>query len=188
MAETNKEEKPWQSRLEEILDRILNRESFSYDLNSDALYRQYADKYAAQGAMAMMDTLGRSAALTGGYGNSYGQSAGQQTYQNYLRQLDDRIPELYRLALSKYQAEGDLLEDQYRLYRDKAADDKWQAEFDEDVRRFNYKNKLGEFAPRAAGGYTDPALDAGEPDEENQTREWPKRKPAAAKDTVSALK
>lgn len=124
---------PWQDQLNETLQKILNREEFSYDLNGDALYQQYKDQYMLQGQQAMMDTMGQAAALTGGYGNSYAQTAGQQTYQGYLQHLNDRIPELYQLALSKYQMEGDSMRDQaalmaqmeqqdYGRYRDAVSD------------------------------------------------------------------
>lgn len=123
----------WQGQLDEIMAQIMNREPFQYDVNSDALYQQYKDQYMAQGQQAMMDTMGQAAALTGGYGNSYAQTAGQQTYQGYLQQLNDKIPDLYQLALSKYQMEGDALANQYALlgaredqdygrYRDSVAD------------------------------------------------------------------
>ena len=105
----------WQSQLTDILQQIQNREDFSYDLNSDALYQQYANQYAQQGKMAMMDTMGQAQAMTGGYGNSYAQSVGQQAYQGYMQQLNDKVPELYQLALSKYQMEGDEMKDQAAL-------------------------------------------------------------------------
>ena len=105
----------WQTQLTDILQQIQNREDFSYDLNSDALYQQYANQYAQQGKMAMMDTMGQAQAMTGGYGNSYALSVGQQAYQGYLQQLNDKVPELYQLALSKYQMEGDEMKDQAAL-------------------------------------------------------------------------
>ena len=105
----------WQPQLNEIIDQILNREKFSYDLNGDVLYQQYKDQYMLQGQKAMMDTMGQAAMLTGGYGNSYAQSVGQQAYQGYLQQLNDRIPDLYQLALSKYQMEGDALNDKFAI-------------------------------------------------------------------------
>ena len=74
---------PWHTQLNDTINKILNREKFSYDLNGDALYQQYKDQYTTQGQMAMMDTMGQAAALTGGYGNSYAQSVGQQAYQGY---------------------------------------------------------------------------------------------------------
>ena len=123
----------WQAQLDDTLSKILNREKFSYDLNGDALYQQYKDQYVTQGQQAMMDTMGQAQAMTGGYGNSYAQSVGQQTYQGYLQQLNDKVPELYQLALNKYQMEGDALQDQYALlgaqenqdygrYRDQVSD------------------------------------------------------------------
>ena len=105
----------WQSQLNDVMDKILNREKFNYDLNGDALYQQYKDQYTNQGKMAMMDTMGQAAAMTGGYGNSYAQNVGQQAYQGYLQQLNNKIPELYNLALSKYQMEGDDLARKYSM-------------------------------------------------------------------------
>ena len=105
----------WQAQLDDTLNKILNREKFSYDLNGDALYQQYKNQYVAQGQQAMMDTMGQAQAMTGGYGNSYAQNVGQQTYQGYLQQLNDKVPELYQLALSKYQMEGDALQDRYAI-------------------------------------------------------------------------
>ena len=109
----------WQTQLDETLAKIMNREKFSYDLNGDALYQQYKDQYMLQGQQAMMDTMGQAAALTGGYGNSYAQQVGQQTYQGYLQQLNDRVPELYQLALNQYNQEGQDLYNQYGLYADR---------------------------------------------------------------------
>ena len=103
----------WQSQLDTLLAGIRNRPDFRYDPGSDALYRQYRDQYVRLGKQAMMDTMGQAAALTGGYGNSYAETAGQQAYQGYLQGLNSALPELYRLALERYQAEGDQLKDRY---------------------------------------------------------------------------
>lgn len=137
---------PWQAQLSDTINRILNREKFSYDLNGDALYQQYKDQYINQGKLAMMDTMGQAAAMTGGYGNSYAQSVGQQAYQGYLQGLNDKIPELYQLALSKYQMEGDELYNQYSMlgaqeqqdygrYRDTVSD--WNTETDRLYNRYD---------------------------------------------------
>ena len=109
----------WQNSLNQAMDKILNREKFTYDLNGDALYNQYKDQYVKQGNMAMMDTMGQAAALTGGYGNSYAQSVGQQTFQGYLQGLNDKIPELYNLARSAYDSDTAELYNQYGLYADR---------------------------------------------------------------------
>lgn len=123
----------WQSQLNETLDKILNREDFSYDLNGDVLYQQYKDQATTQGKLASMDAMGQAAAMTGGFGNSYAQSVGQQTYQGYLQGLNDKVPELYQLALNQYNQEGQNLKDQasmldslvqqdYEKYRDTVSD------------------------------------------------------------------
>lgn len=143
---------PWQQTLDDTMKRIMNREKFSYDLNGDALWGQYKDQYTQAGKMAMMDTMGQAAQLTGGYGNTYAQRAGQQAYQGYLQGLNDKVPELYQLARSVYDQEGAALLDQaallsqrenqaYGQYRDQMAD--WQTGYDraygEYMDQVNYK-------------------------------------------------
>lgn len=99
-------------------DKINNREKFSYDLNGDALYQQYKDKYIQQGKMAMQDTMGQAAALTGGYGNSYAATAGNQAYQAHLQNLNDVVPELWQMAYDRYNQEGQDLLNQYTMAKD----------------------------------------------------------------------
>lgn len=123
MAQPGGYRSQWQTQLDDTMKRIMNREKFTYDLNGDALYQQYKDRYITGGKMAMMDTMGQAAALTGGYGNSYAQGVGQQAYQGYLQGLNDKIPELYQLALDSYDREGDALMQQYGLLQDAEAMD-----------------------------------------------------------------
>lgn len=101
--------------LDGLVNKILNRERFSYDFNADPLYQQYKDQYKNQGKEAMLDTQAAASALTGGYGSSYATTAGSQAYQQYLKQADDKIPELYQLALDKYDRETQQLNDQYSM-------------------------------------------------------------------------
>lgn len=104
--------------LQDSMNKINNREKFTYDLNGDALYQQYKDRYMNQGNLAMQDVMGQASALTGGYGSSYVQTAGNQAYRQSLTQLNDVIPELYQLAYARYQGEGQDLMNQYNMYRD----------------------------------------------------------------------
>ena len=83
-----------------------NRDKFSYDFNTDALYQQYKDKYIKQAKMASADVMGQAAAMNGGYGSSYAQTVGNQAYQAQIGQLNDVIPELYQLAYDKYNQQG----------------------------------------------------------------------------------
>lgn len=91
--------------INDALNKILNREAFSYDVNTDGLYQQIKDNYVKQGKQAAMDVQGQSAALSGGYGNSYGVLAGNQAYQEQLTNLSNQIPELYQLAYNRYNNE-----------------------------------------------------------------------------------
>lgn len=115
------------------LNSILNREKFSYDPNTDALYQQYKDSYTRNGQTAMKDTMGNAALLTGGYGNSYAVTAGQQAYNNYMQQLADKIPELEQRAYERYRDDTSDLYNQsdllntlesrdYGRYRDDVSD------------------------------------------------------------------
>ena len=109
----------WQTQLDTLMNSIMNRDKFSYDLNGDALYQQYKDKYIQQGKLAMGDAIGQASAMTGGYGNSYAQSVGQQQYQASLDNLNDIVPELYQMALDRYNQEGQDLYNQYGLVMDR---------------------------------------------------------------------
>ena len=118
------------ANLSALYDKIMNRENFTYDLNGDALYQQYKDRYQTMGQQAMMDTMGNAAALTGGYGSSYATTAGNQAYQQYLQGLNDIVPELYQQAYNRYAQEGNDLMNQYNMaygqYRDQVGD--WENE------------------------------------------------------------
>ena len=104
----------WQELLK-AQDASLNRKAFSYDLNGDALYQQYKDKFINQGRLAMADTIGQASAMTGGYGSSYAVTAGNQAYQSHLQNLNDIVPQLYQMALDKYNQEGQDLKDAYSM-------------------------------------------------------------------------
>ena len=113
----------YEDQLKDLYDRIVNRDKFRYDINQDELYQQYAKQYAEKGRMAMMDTMGQAAALTGGYASTYGQAVGQQQYDAYLQQLNDVVPELYQMAYQQYQDEGDRMQQQYGMLGDLADDE-----------------------------------------------------------------
>lgn len=99
------QESAFNNQLNAITNSILNREPFTYDFNADPIYQQYKDQYTTLGEMAMRDTMGNAATLTGGYGNSYASTAGNQAYQAYLQQLNNIIPELQQNAYARDQDE-----------------------------------------------------------------------------------
>ncbi len=99
------------SKNQELIDtakeKLLGRGPFSYDPETDPSYQQYKEQYTRQGKLAMEDTLGQVSARTGGLASSYAGSAAQQSYNQYMSALSDKIPELRQLAYEMYRAEGD---------------------------------------------------------------------------------
>ena len=100
----------YEAEIQGILSDISNRKGFSYDMNEDKMYQQYRDQYIREGQRAMEDTAAQTAALTGGYGSTYGAIAAQQGYDNYLAGLNDRVPQLEQMAYGRY---TDELADKY---------------------------------------------------------------------------
>ena len=108
----------YKQQLDDLYDQVMNRTKFSYDAAGDPMYAMYRDQYMNLGRQAMMDTTAQAAALTGGYGNSYAATAGNQAYQAYLQQLNSVVPELYQMAMQQYQQEGEDLNNRYALTAD----------------------------------------------------------------------
>lgn len=92
----------YQGQIDNLLGEILNREDFHYNYLEDPLYQQYRQAYTREGNRAMQDTMGQSAARTGGYLSTAGEVAAQQANNLYMAQLSDKIPELQQLAYSMY--------------------------------------------------------------------------------------
>lgn len=111
-------ESKYEGQISDILDNILNRPKFSYtaeDMTNDDLYKMYRDQYLRQGNLAMRDTMGNAASLTGGYGNTYASAAGQQAYDNYVSMLNDKALDFYDRAYQRYNDEGQNLYNQMNV-------------------------------------------------------------------------
>lgn len=108
-------EAPSDAEMQKIYDSLQNRSEFSYVLEDDPIYQQYKTQYERLGRSAMEDTMGQAAGLTGGYGSTYAETAGQQQYHAYLQQLGDQVPGLYQAAQDSYDREGDRLTGLYDM-------------------------------------------------------------------------
>lgn len=163
-------ESAYTDQLQAQFDAIMNRQPFKYDIGSDASFQQMSDMYVQQGRRAMQDTMGQAAALTGGYGNSYAQGAGQAAYGNYLQQLGALAPEYEQQAYTRWQGEGADMMDRYQMTADReqdaysrymdrlnqyyeeadraqqAADDMYNREYGEYMDRQNYDFQQQQFA------------------------------------------
>lgn len=99
----------YDGEISRLYEQIVNRPAFRYDPGGDPLYQSYREQMVTEGSRAMRDTMGQAAALTGGYGSSYAQSAGQQQYGLYLQKLGEAMPEMYQAAYERWKDQGDQL-------------------------------------------------------------------------------
>lgn len=96
----------YSDQVQALLNDIQNREKFSYDMSNDTLFQQSLASAMASGKTAMQDTMGQASALTGGYGSSYATSAANQTYNSFIEDAYNNLPEYYQMALQAYEMEG----------------------------------------------------------------------------------
>lgn len=78
------------------------RTPFQYNYANDPSYKALYQAAVANGQKAMKDTMGKLSAFTGGYANSYMQTAGQGAYNEYMTRLNEQIPTLENAAYQRY--------------------------------------------------------------------------------------
>lgn len=103
-------------KVNEMLKNIENKEPFSYDMNSDTLFQNALASAMNSGQLAMQDTMGQAAALTGGYGSTYSQAVGNQAYNQEIQGAYDQLPEFYQLARDTYDKDLQQLYDRLDMY------------------------------------------------------------------------
>ena len=128
-------------QIKDMMDKIVNREKFSYDVDTDPLFQQALSSAMKSGNQAMQDTIGQASALTGGYGSTYATSVGNQVYNSFIEDAYDNLPQYYQMALEAYQMEGDEMYRQLGMFNE--ADDK---EFNRTLSAYDttsqYRNRL----------------------------------------------
>lgn len=152
----------YSQQLDDLLNDVMSRAPFTYDVNADALYQQARDQYMLNGRQAMRDTIGQASTMTGGYGNSYAATAGNQAYQQYLTQLAGMIPDFYDRAYQRYQDQGDAQRQNYAMladrenqdyarYRDTRGD--WEGDVDRAMQEYNllYNQDYSRYTDEMAG-------------------------------------
>ena len=133
------------SQIADLLQQLQNRPAFEYDVGTDPVYLQLRDQWKRDGLMAMEDTMGQAAQLTGGYGNSHAQMAGQQVYNDHLRQVNEMVPELKEAARADYDADTDALLRQYGLLMEQDSGDyaRWMDEISRQQRQEELEYQRG---------------------------------------------
>lgn len=119
--------------LNSLADKYMNNE-FKFNADDSSEYQQYNDKYKREGKVQQENVQGSYSANTGGYTNSYAQAAGQKEYNNFMDELQNKIPSLKNSAYQNWSSQQeDTLNKistlqgfdnaQYQRYRDKVQDD-----------------------------------------------------------------
>ena len=128
-------------QVKEMMDKIMNREKFSYDVDADPLFQQALASAMNSGKQAMQDTIGQASALTGGYGSTYATTAGNQAYNAFIEDAYDNLPQYYQMAMEAYQMEGDEMYRQFGMLSE--LDDK---EYSRNVTAYDataqYRNRI----------------------------------------------
>ena len=162
-------------KADEWASKYENRDPFSYNMNEDALYQQYKDQYIQLGQLASEDVMGQATAMTGGYGNSYAQSVAQQTYNQYLNQLNDVGLELYDRAYNLYNQEGQDMLNMYNLYMNREEQEraKYQAELSNWYDQYNLlKGEEESIYSKAWNEYTDTSANSWNQYVDGKTDDW----------------
>ena len=76
--------------------------TFNYDFNTDPVFQLMRQRYLKQGELNARDVAARAAALTGGYGNSYGTVAAQQAMTAANDNVNAIIPDLQNAAYARW--------------------------------------------------------------------------------------
>ncbi|MBQ9856291.1 MAG: peptidoglycan-binding protein [Clostridia bacterium] len=135
-------------RIDDMINQVLSREDFTYDPGSDPMYQKLKDESTYLGKRAMNDAMGAASALSGGYANSFAQTAGEHAYQDYMAQLTSGMDDMYQLALSAYDAETGRMESELKALTD--AESKAYERYVNDIEEYNktleyyYKKLLDE--------------------------------------------
>lgn len=86
----------------DLLDRILNREDFSWSKETDPQWSSYKKSYLREGDRATANALAKASAASGGRPSSYAVNATTQAGDYYATKLNDVIPTLYQQAYERY--------------------------------------------------------------------------------------
>lgn len=86
----------------DLLDRILNREDFSWSKETDPQWSSYKKSYLREGDRATANALAQASAASGGRPSSYAVNAATQAGDYYATKLNDMIPTLYQQAYERY--------------------------------------------------------------------------------------
>lgn len=96
-----------------LLDAYLNRGSYNSNVYNTDLYKRFEANALKNGKIAANNAAAEAAALSGGYGNSYGVSAAAAANQRYVDSINDYALQLDQMNYNRWKDEGDLAYNKY---------------------------------------------------------------------------
>lgn len=116
-----------------VLANRYNNNKFNWNPEGSSEFQTQKDYYRREGEKAQENAQGAYSANTGGYSNSFAQSAGQRAYGQYMDALAEKIPALRSTALKNWNEQQDQTLNQismlkgfddsaYQRFRDKVSD------------------------------------------------------------------
>lgn len=94
-----------QNEYQQLLDKVANRDPFSYDQTADPMYSSYKKNYLREADRATQDALAQASTMSGGRPSSYAMNAAMQAGNYYRGQLNDMMPTLQQNAFQRYLSE-----------------------------------------------------------------------------------
>jgi hypothetical protein len=93
--------------LKNLMDQYINRKDYDPTaVNQSQLYQDTLARYKQLGSDAAENTIGKAAALTGGYGSSYATTAAAQANNDYMNQFADVAANMEQNAYNRWQDQG----------------------------------------------------------------------------------
>lgn len=129
-TDSNGKKVSYDKTISSILDQVNNMGDFSTDKSGyyQSAYNTYNKMYRDQGAVNMRNAQADATARTGGFGNSYGTTAGAQANQQSLNQFNSMLASLYQTGAEMFnQRKSDLM----------SQAGVWQAERSQQIERSN---------------------------------------------------
>lgn len=111
------------SVIDDLMGKIKNYGSFSYDPKEDTTYSAIKKQYMREGERASDNAMTQAAAASGGVPSSYAVTAAQQAGNYYAGQLGDMLPSLEQNAYQEYLGNFDMLKDKLGTYQQQDATD-----------------------------------------------------------------
>lgn len=124
---------PYAKDKKRVLGQISDKAEFSYNPESDPIFKIYRELYTRLGQNAYDRALAENSLRTGGMTSTSAVSAAAQAQNQYNTMLTAKIPELYEAAYDRYASEYDRLykelgllseldDSEYARYRDTVSD------------------------------------------------------------------